>query len=116
MNLGANLRQKRLEAKLTQQELANKIGVTRAAISSWEVGRTEPSIGDVEKLSTALHCLKADIIGSDIIDYYEISNPDEMLLIEAYRSASEENKAFLRRILYYGNEFMEARKNLDDKK
>ena len=39
-----NLKQLRLLRNLTQEEVAQKIGLTRQAISSYESGRTQPGI------------------------------------------------------------------------
>jgi transcriptional regulator with XRE-family HTH domain len=63
--IGRNIRSIRESRGLSQVELASKIGVTAAAVSSWEVGRTEPKIGMIEKISVALNCKKTDIIGRD---------------------------------------------------
>ena len=41
----------RKELNLTQEELAQKIGYTRTAISAWEIGRNEPSNADTIKLA-----------------------------------------------------------------
>lgn len=41
----------RKELNLTQEELAQKIGYTRTAISAWEIGRNEPSNTDTIKLA-----------------------------------------------------------------
>lgn len=44
MKIGKKLKEKRLEANLTQQELADILHVSRQTISSWEVGRTYPDL------------------------------------------------------------------------
>ncbi len=41
--LGQKLRLARLRAGMTQQDLANRLGVTRPAITQWESSQTEPS-------------------------------------------------------------------------
>lgn len=41
----------RKEKNLTQEELAKKLNVTQKCISSWEIGRTEPSIEKIIKLA-----------------------------------------------------------------
>ena len=41
----------RKEANLTQEELAQKMGYTRAAVSAWELGRNEPSYNDAVKIA-----------------------------------------------------------------
>lgn len=41
-NLGKNIRRLRVENNLTQQQLADKVGVTQKAISFWEDNINEP--------------------------------------------------------------------------
>ena len=56
-----NLKQARLAAKLTQEQLADKLHVTRQIVSSWELGRTEPDFETAGKLAeifgTRVSCL-----------------------------------------------------------
>lgn len=57
-----NLKRLREREDLKQSELAAMIGVTNKAISSWEKGRTEPNMGMIERLCTALNCTKSDLM------------------------------------------------------
>lgn len=41
----------RINAGLTQLELAKIIGVTRNTVANWETGKTEPSVVQLRKLS-----------------------------------------------------------------
>ena len=41
--IGTNLRRLRVRAGLTQDALAGMLHVTRQTVSSWEIGRTEPT-------------------------------------------------------------------------
>lgn len=50
-DLAKNLQHNRKSAGLTQEALAQKIGVTRQAVSSWERGNTEPDISTLELLA-----------------------------------------------------------------
>lgn len=47
MDIGAKLKKHRLEKKLTQEDVAKELNVSRTTVSSWETGRTFP---DIEKL------------------------------------------------------------------
>lgn len=47
--VGKNIARLRKEAGMTQEELAEKLNVTRQAISSWERERTEPDLDTVQK-------------------------------------------------------------------
>lgn len=49
-----NLKDIREIKKLSQKELAEKIGVPVSTYANWEQGRREPSIGDVFRLLSAL--------------------------------------------------------------
>ncbi|WP_137663969.1 helix-turn-helix domain-containing protein [Enterococcus hulanensis] len=44
MNIGPIIMEKRKEKQVTQQELANFVGVSKASVSKWETGQTYPDI------------------------------------------------------------------------
>lgn len=50
-NIGKKLQQLRKGRGLTQQQLAEKMGVTRATISNYEVGRRSPHISELERFA-----------------------------------------------------------------
>lgn len=53
MTTGEKIKIAREKAGLTQEELAKKIGLTKAAISRYESGQREPKISSIKKLSAA---------------------------------------------------------------
>lgn len=59
-----NIRKYRERAKLTQEELAKKIGSSSANISNYECGKREANYETLLKLSEALDCSVDDLIGS----------------------------------------------------
>lgn len=56
MNLENRLNKLRKENKMTQSELGEKLHVTDKTISSWEQGRTQPSLEMIVKLAQTLSC------------------------------------------------------------
>lgn len=52
--VGKNLKQLRQRAELTQDALAERLHVTRQAVSSWETGKTQPDIGTLTALADAV--------------------------------------------------------------
>jgi transcriptional regulator with XRE-family HTH domain len=44
----------RTRAGMTQEDLAAKIGVNRAAVSQWETGETSPREAHIKKIAEAL--------------------------------------------------------------
>lgn len=51
----------RINAKLTQKELAEILGVSNATIVNWESGKTEPNLSQLKKIS-ALSGIPMDFI------------------------------------------------------
>jgi len=52
MNIVSNsIKKLRKEKGMTQDELAEKLNVTRQAVSNWETGRTQPDIETLTKLA-----------------------------------------------------------------
>ena len=65
MSIGDNIKKWREHRNLKQSELAETLGVSDKTVSSWGINRTEPKMGMVVKISSALHCKTTDIIGID---------------------------------------------------
>ena len=51
MSLGENIRKKREELKLSQEYVAEKLGVSRQAVSKWETGQSEPTASNPVELA-----------------------------------------------------------------
>ncbi len=72
MDIGIKIRQARINAKLTQDEAAAALDVSRQTISNWETGKTYPDIVSVVKMSDLYgisldHLLKDE--NADYVDY-----------------------------------------------
>ena len=62
MSLGKNIRILREERKLTQEQLAEQLGVTFQAVSSWERDEYKPEIDNVIKLAEVMDVSVSSII------------------------------------------------------
>lgn len=60
--MGEKLRAAREAAGMTQQELAEKIGVQQRDISRWENCRREPGVLTVKKMAQALGCSMDNLV------------------------------------------------------
>lgn len=58
MSIHENLRMLRLAANMTQEEAAEKVGLTRQGLSSYETGRTQPDVDMLKRL--------AEVYGADL--------------------------------------------------
>lgn len=52
----------RKKAKMSQAQLGKAVGVSRCAISAWELGRNVPKARWIKPLAKALRCQISDLI------------------------------------------------------
>jgi transcriptional regulator with XRE-family HTH domain len=71
MELGNNLFNARKKSGLSQEEVAEKLGVSRQTISKWELDETLPDIRQSKKLSLLYHLSLDELIDFDL-DVQEI--------------------------------------------
>ena len=60
-----NLRFYRKAKKLNQQEVADRIGVTRQCYSNYEQGIRQPSVDVLRNICEVLECTADELIGID---------------------------------------------------
>ena len=65
MEFNEKLQKLRKEQNLTQEELAEKLFVSRTAISKWESGRGYPSIDSLKVIAKFFHITIDELIGSE---------------------------------------------------
>lgn len=82
MDLGNNLSQFRKKSGLSQEEVADKLGVSRQTISKWETNDTIPDIYQSKKLAKLYHISLDKLIDFDV----------EMSKIETVIQNSDEKK------------------------
>ena len=72
MEFNEKLQKLRTNENLTQEELAEKLYVSRVAISKWESGRGYPSIDSLKAIAKYFHVTIDELIGSEeIVDLAE---------------------------------------------
>ena len=77
MDVGMIIKQARTEKGLTQEELAEKVGVKKSAVAKWENGRvSEIKRSNLKKLSEALGLNPNKLLGDIELD--PISVADEL--------------------------------------
>ena len=66
MKLGDNILKLRKDCKLSQEQLAEKVDVTRQTISNWELGETSPNPEQLKLLSKSLNVSIDELLNNDI--------------------------------------------------
>lgn len=85
MDLGNSLFHARKKSGLSQEEVAEKLGVSRQTISKWETNETLPDVHQAKKMSSLYHVTLDELISFDI-DLKEIQQ-----IIEQTNPKLEEN-------------------------
>ena len=68
-NIGNKLKTLRKGRKYTQQELADRMGITRCTVSNYEVGRRTPHLTELKRF--------AEFYGVDL-SYFGVASKDEV--------------------------------------
>ena len=93
--LGQRLRQLRKGKSLTLQQVADALGVTRACVSKWETGRSEPDLGSIDAIGAIFGFTASELIATQSFDpelklrYYPVITLENGIplndLIQKYR-------------------------------
>lgn len=80
MSLGERLANYRKDKKLSQEELAEKVGVARQTISKWELDETAPDIKQAKELSKIFNVSLDELVGNEIqsVMVEKISNTEKL--------------------------------------
>lgn len=80
MELGEKILELRKKNNLSQEELAEKVNVTRQTISKWELGETCPDIKQAKELSRVFKVSLDEMVGNDISDVVmeKVSNTEKL--------------------------------------
>ncbi len=68
MSVGNKIYELRKENKLSQEKLAEKIGVTRQTISNWELNESSPDLKQAKELSSIFSISLDELVDNDIRD------------------------------------------------
>lgn len=100
MSMGSRILEARTRKGLTQESLAEKIGVTKGAIANYENSFSFPKVDILFKLFDALD-VDANFLYQDYATFTDKSqlNEEELALISDFRSISESGRRLLRVVL-----------------
>ena len=68
MSIGSRIYELRKNAKLSQEKLAEQVGVTRQTISNWELNESSPDIKQARELSSIFSVSLDELVDNDIKD------------------------------------------------
>lgn len=74
--IGQKILELRKNNKMSQEELAEKVGVSRQTISNWELGETAPDLKQAKELSKILNISLDELVGNQNIILEKITNTE----------------------------------------
>lgn len=86
MTIGTNIKRLRRERNITQDRLAEALGITSRAVSQWETGKTSPDLSVIPSLCHIFGVSSDELLG---IDIEKNDEEIERLLKEAVSLAAE---------------------------
>ena len=85
--IGNRIRKYRKDSGLTQEQLAEKINVTKSRVSNWEQGINRPDADIIGLICRALNVSPSDLLDVHLTD--DELNTHEKQVITAYRNKTE---------------------------
>ncbi|MFM0582418.1 XRE family transcriptional regulator [Streptococcus suis] len=77
--LAENIKLYRKRARLTQKELASKLGVAPTAVSAWELGRNKPLMDNIESMALLFDIKKSVLLGEDLVVLSTTTAPNSLI-------------------------------------
>lgn len=82
MKFGENLYNLRKKQKISQEKLAEKIGVSRQSVSKWENGTAYPEMNRIFELCKIFHCKLNDLVNNNILDFDSLDKEVKMSVVK----------------------------------
>lgn len=89
MRFGENLKNLRKLRNLSQEDLGEKVGVSRQSVSKWETGEAYPEMNNILELCKIFNCKIGDLVHENMAD---IDSLGEEVKVSLVKFKSEEQK------------------------
>ena len=89
ISIGRYIAEKRRALNLTQEQLAEKLGVSNKTISKWENGKCMPDYGIIQKLCETLHVTLAELMDGEDAAEESVRTYDDDQILDLLRRTQE---------------------------
>lgn len=93
-----NLRRIRKHKKISQEELAEKVGVSRQSVSKWECAESYPEMDNILKLCDIFHCKINDLVQEALIDIDSLGEDVKMSVVKFKKEKQRKMKGLSKAI------------------
>lgn len=88
MSLGTNISYLRKQKKITQEQFAEKMSVTRQTVSRWESDEITPELSKLVDISELFSCKLDDLVKGELAVQKEIYSSVQIKRVSAFKMAS----------------------------
>lgn len=99
MKFGDNLKSLRKSKKISQEQLAEKVGVSRQSVSKWETGEAYPEMSNILALCSIFHCNINDLVNEQLIDLDSLDEEIKMNVVKFKKEKQNQMKK-LSKVIY----------------
>ena len=99
MKFGDNLKSLRKLKKISQEQLAEKVGVSRQSVSKWETGEAYPEMSNILALCSIFHCNINDLVNEQLIDLDSLDEEIKMNVVKFKKEKQNQMKK-LSKVIY----------------
>jgi len=94
-----NLKNLRKQVKISQEMLAEKVGVSRQSVSKWECGEAYPSIDNILILCDIFNCKINDLVHENLTDIDSLDEEVKMSIVKFKKNKQNQVKG-LSKLIY----------------
>ena len=102
MKFGDNLRNLRKSKKLSQEELSEKVGVSRQSVSKWESGAAYPEMNNMLILCKIFNCRINDLLSEKIEDFNSFDEEVKMNVVKFENNKQKKMKILTKILSIFG--------------
>ena len=95
IKIGRFIAERRKEQKLTQIQLAEKLGITDRAVSKWETGKSLPDASIMLELCGLLKITVNDLLSGEVVSMNNYNEKSEKNLLEMIKQKEQADKRLL---------------------
>ena len=107
MKFGENLKWLRKQKKISQEQLAERVGVSRQSVSKWECAEAYPEMENILALCKIFGCKLNDLVHEEMLDIDELDDEVKMNVVK-FKKKTRKDEVTFKSDLYV----VESRKDL----
>ena len=102
MKFADNLRNLRKSKKISQEELAEKVGVSRQSVSKWETSEAYPEMNNILELCKIFNCNISKLVNDKMIDLDSLDEEVKMSVVKFKKEKQKQMKGISKIISVIG--------------